>query len=109
LTLQPYRDRRGGLRPTRSNVLVSRHLWDPYQPDRNRRGVNQLPCEDPMAHCDDIFLGDYFSMQVSISRVYVLSASTHPRSRVLDDAGRPLHYQQQLLTVVRRHALRLGR
>jgi hypothetical protein len=62
-----------------------------------------------MPQCDDIFLGDYFSMQISKSRVSVLSASTHPRSGLSDDTGRPLHYQQQLLTVIGRKALRLGR
>jgi hypothetical protein len=41
--------------------------------------------------------------------VSVLSASTHPRSGLSDDTGRPLHYQQQLLTVIGRKALRLGR
>jgi hypothetical protein len=109
LTLQPFREQRRGLHPTRGNVLVSRHLWDPYQPGGTRNGVSQLPCEDPMPQCDDIFLGDYFSMQISKSRVSVLSASTHPRSGLSDDTGRPLHYQQQLLTVIGRKALRLGR
>jgi hypothetical protein len=80
LTLQPFREQRRGLHPTRGNVLVSRHLWDPYQPGGTRNGVSQLPCEDPMPQCDDIFLGDYFSMQISKSRVSVLSASTLPRS-----------------------------
>jgi hypothetical protein len=60
-----------------------------------------------MPRCDDIFLGDYFSMQISDSRVYVLSTSTRPRSRVRDDEGRRLHYQQQVLTTLRRGALRL--
>jgi hypothetical protein len=54
-----------------------------------------------------MFLGDYFSIQVSGSRVYLLSASTHPRSRVRGDNGRRLHYQQQVLTTVRRSALGL--
>jgi hypothetical protein len=109
LTLRPYRDRGRGLVPSRASLLVSRHLWDPYQPAGTRRGIRQLPCEDAMPSCDDIFLGDYFSMQVSRSRVYLLSASTHPRSSVRDDEGRPLHYQQQLLTTVRRSVLGLGR
>jgi hypothetical protein len=107
LTLQPYRDGSRGLERTRANLLVSRHLWDPYQPSATRGGVSQLPCEDATAHCDDVFLGDYFSMQVSRSRVYVLSASTHPPSSVRDDDGHRLHYQQQLLTTVDRDALGL--
>ena len=94
---------------TRGNLLVSRHLWDPYQPVGTRRGISQLPCESAMPECDDIFVGDYFSMQISRSRAYVLSASTHPRSVVRDDEGRRLHYQQQVLTTVRRGVLGLGR
>jgi len=109
LTVQPFRDGARGLRPTRSNLSISRHLWDPYQPAATRRGVSQLPCEEAMPSCDNIFLGDYFSLQISASRVYVLSASTHPRSGVRDDEGRPLHYQQQVLTTVRRGALGLAR
>jgi hypothetical protein len=109
LALRPYRDSARGLVPTRGNLLVSRHLWDPYQPAGTRRGISQLACESATPSCDDIFLGDYFSMQVSKSRVYLLSASTHPRSSVRDDEGRPLHYQQQILTTVRRGVLGLGR
>jgi hypothetical protein len=107
LTLQPYRDRADGLQPTRRNLLVSRHLWDPYQPGGTRGGLPQRACEDAAASCDDIFLGDYFSLQVSDHRVYVLSASTHPRSRVRGDDGRRLHYQQQVLTTVDRRRLGL--
>jgi hypothetical protein len=108
LTLQPFRDGPRGLTPTRGNLLVSRHLWDPYQPGGTRRGVSQLPCESAMPRCDDIFLGDYFSLQISRTRVSVLSASTSPRSGVRDDLGRPLHYQQQVLTTIRRRAVGLG-
>jgi hypothetical protein len=107
LTLQPFRDTARGLRRTRPNLLVSRHLWDPYQPGGTRGGVSQQACEDASASCDDIFLGDYFSMQVSARRVYALSASTHPRSSVVGDGGRRLHYQQQVLTTVSRHRLGL--
>jgi len=46
-------------------------------------------------------------MQVSRTRVYLLTTSTHPRSRVRGDDGRRLHYQQQLLTTVKRRHLRL--
>jgi photosystem II stability/assembly factor-like uncharacterized protein len=107
LTVQPFRSTHGRLVRTRHNLLASRHLWDPYQPAGTRRGVSQLPCESAMAQCDDIFLGDYFSMQISRSRVYVLSASTHPRSGVRGDHGHWLHYQQQVLTTIRRGPLGL--
>jgi hypothetical protein len=109
LTVQPFHDGDHGVSPTRGNLLISRHLWDPYQPAATRRGVSQLPCESAMPSCDDIFLGDYFSMQVSRSRVHILSASTHPASPVRDDAGRRLHYQQQVLTTVGRGVLGLAR
>jgi hypothetical protein len=107
LSLQAYRDGHGHLVRTTRNLLVSRHLWDPYQPGQTRGGLPQRACEDPTATCDDIFVGDYFSMQVSRSRVYLLSTSTHPRSRVRGDDGRWLHYQQQLLTTVQRPRLGL--
>jgi hypothetical protein len=107
LTLQPFHDGAHGLRATRSNLLVSRHLWDPYQPGGTRRGLRQQACEDATTECHNIFLGDYFSMQISGRRVYLLSASTHPRSRIRGDDGRRLHYQQQLLTTVARRNLGL--
>jgi len=107
LTLQPLHDGAHGLRATRRNLLVSRHLWDPYQPGGTRGGVRQQACEDAVVHCDNIFLGDFFSMQVSARRVYLLSVSTHPRSRVRGDNGRRLHYEQQVLTTVARRNLGL--
>jgi hypothetical protein len=107
LTLQPFHDGARGLHATRHNLLVSRHLWDPYQPGGTRGGIHQQACEDAVAHCDNIFLGDFFSMQVSGRRVYLLSVSTHPRSSVRGDGGRRLHYQQQLLTTVDRRNLGL--
>ena len=42
-------DRHGRLVPTTRNVLVSRHLWDPYQPGGTRGGLPQRACEDPTA------------------------------------------------------------
>jgi hypothetical protein len=107
LTLQPFRDHRGHLHRTGPNVSASRHLWDPYQPGQTRGGIRQVACESPEATCDDVFLGDYFSMQVSRRNVYVLSSSTYPPSRVRGDDGRRLHYQQQVLTTVSRHRLGL--
>jgi hypothetical protein len=107
LTLQPFHDGAHGLNATRRNLLVSRHLWDPYQPGGTRGGVRQQACEDASAQCDNIFLGDYFSMQISGRRVYLLSASTHPSSSVRGDNGRRLHYQQQVLTTVDRRDLGL--
>jgi hypothetical protein len=107
LTLQPFRDRADGLHTARGNVRVSRHLWDPYQPGGTRGGRPQRACEEATAQCDNIFLGDYFSMQVSGRRVYLLSTSTHSASRVRGDHGHRLHYQQQVLTTVDRRDLGL--
>jgi len=107
LTLQAYRDQGGILKPPGHNVMVSRQLWDPYQPGQTRDGLSQLACESPGAFCSDIFLGDYFSMQVSANNVYVLSSSTAPPSHVMGDDDDPIHYQQQVLTTVERRRLGL--
>ena len=107
LSVQAFHDGSTRLARRGHNALVSRHLWDPYQPGQTRDGLSQLACENPSDTCKDIFIGDYFSMQVSNSRVYVLSASTHPPSRVVGDDGRPLHYQQQVLTSIGRQHLGL--
>ena len=69
LTLQAYRDAGGKARAVGRDVLAPHHLWDPYQPGQTRGGISQLACEDPEPTCSNIFLGDYFSMQVSASRV----------------------------------------
>ena len=105
LTLQAYRDSGRTVRAVGRNVLASHHLWDPYQPGQTRGGISQLACEDPEPTCSNIFLGDYFSMQVSATRVYVLSTSTYPPSSVRADGGGRIHYQQQVLTTVSRRAL----
>lgn len=94
-----------GSRHPRGRSGPPRHLHRPEP--ANVPGRRQRACEDPTATCEDIFAGDYFSMQVSDSRVYVLSTSTHPRSSVLGDDARALHYQQQALTSVGRRHLRL--
>jgi len=107
LTLQAYRDLGSTLTPAGGNVLVSRHLWDPYQPGQTRGGISQLACESPSAGCQDIFIGDYFSLQVSALNIYVLSSSTFPPSRVIGDDGGQIHYQQQILTTVARNHLGL--
>ena len=108
LRLQAYRDTGGGLEPIGGNRLASRHLWDPYQPgSATRNGIRQVACERPSAVCTDIFIGDYFSMQISQRNVYVLSASTFPPSGVRADGGGQLHYQQQVLTTVQRKHLGL--
>jgi len=107
LTVQAYRDHEGALSAVGSNALVSKQLWDPYQPGQARGGLSQLACESPGATCTNIFIGDYFSMQLSDKNLYVLSSSTAPASLVLADGGGQIHYQQQLLTTVARKHLGL--
>ena len=107
LTVQAYRDHGGAVSAVGSNALVSRRLWDPYQPGQTRGGLSQLACESASATCTNIFVGDYFSMQVSDKNVYVLSSSTAPAPRVPADGGGQIHYQQQLLTTVARTHLGL--
>ena len=101
---QAYRDTGATVAPVGGNRLASKNLWDPYQPDGTRGGVTQRACESPGDPCTDIFLGDYFGLQVSAKRVYVLSSSTYYPSQVRGDDGRRLRYQQQVLTTVSRRA-----
>jgi hypothetical protein len=109
VSLQAFRD--GGLargpRRVGPNRRLSRHLWDPEQPAGKRGGVGQLACEESADPCDEIFIGDYFGLVVGPRRVHVLSASTHPASRVRADDGSRLHYQQQVLAEVSRARLGL--
>lgn len=105
LSLQGYRDTGKKVKKVGKNVLASEHLWDPNQPGQTRDGLKQLPCERPKADCDDIFIGDYFSMAVSQKNVYTMSSSTYYPSTVKGDDGSKIHYQQQLLTTVSRDEL----
>jgi hypothetical protein len=107
LRLQAYRDTGSDVTAIAGNRLASRHLWDPYQPGQTRDGIKQVACEKPTADCSDIFIGDYFSMQISGRNVYVLSSSTFPPSGVRADGGGQIHYQQQVLTTVQRRHLGL--
>jgi hypothetical protein len=107
VSLQAYRDDGRTLRRTGPNRRASRHLWDPEQPAGTRGGVGQRACEESADPCDEIFIGDYFGLVVGPRRVHVLSASTHPASRVRGDDGRRLHYQQQVLAEVPRRRLGL--
>lgn len=105
LTLQPYHDDGTKVRKVGRNVLASKHLWDPYQPGQTRDGIKQVACEKAKSDCDDIFIGDYFSMAISDTNVYTMSSSTHYPSSVIGDSGKPIYYQQQLLTTVKRSEL----
>lgn len=105
LTLQGFRDEGGSVKQVGHNVLASKHLWDPNQPGQTRDGIKQVACENPQADCQDIFIGDYFSMAISEQNVYTMSSSTSYPSKVKADGGGKIYYQQQLLTTVSRDAL----
>jgi hypothetical protein len=107
VSLQAYRDAGNALTPVGANARLSRALWDPEMPRQQRGGYVQLACEDPVADCDDVFIGDYFQLAISRRKVYVLSTSTHYPSRVAADDGRPIYYQQQILHTANRGPLRL--
>lgn len=107
-TVQAYRDRGSGLRPTSPNARVSSRLWDPNQPAQHRDGIGQLPCEDPEDPCGETFVGDYFGLAVTRHRVQVLSSSTAYPSPVRADEGGPIYYQQQVLASLPRGPLGLA-
>ena len=107
VSVQAYRDGRR-LRAVGGNARLSRHLWDPDQPGQLRAGLPQRACEDATTECDDVFIGDYFDVEVSRRAVYVLSTSTHyPGPGVRSDAGGPIRYQRAVLHTVGRERLGL--
>ncbi len=106
--VQGYRDTGRGLVATSRNVRVTRRPWDPEQPAQRRDGIGQLPCEDPEDPCNEIFVGDYFGLAVTPSRIQVLSSSTAYPSTVRADEGGRIHYQQQVLSTLPRAAVGLA-
>jgi hypothetical protein len=58
--------------------------------------------DDP---CTESFIGDYFGLAISATRVYALSVSTHYPSSVRADDGGPVYYQQQVLSTLKRSDL----
>jgi len=112
VSLQGYSDSgtAAGARPVGGNVNMSQFAWDPEQPAQKLGGLSQYPCAghtDPCANGRG-FIGDYFGLAISGTRVYTLSVSTHyPAQAVRADDGGPIYYQQQVLGSVTRAALGL--
>ncbi|MEP7178722.1 MAG: sialidase family protein [Pseudonocardiales bacterium] len=107
LTLQPMRDRNGVVDDVGGNRRISAQPWDPEQPTQRRGGLGQLACDAFDDPCTDIFIGDYFGLVVTPSRIAAMSVSTAEPSPTLSDSGQPIHYQQQVLATVARRDLGL--
>lgn len=103
-SLQAYKDSGAGALPVGSNVRISQFSWDPEQPGQHVGGLSQYPCaahQDPCPNGSG-FIGDYFGLAVSGSKIYALFVSTHYPSKVSADEGGAVYYQQQVLATVPR-------
>lgn len=108
VSAQGYRDGPTGLAAVDRNRRLSRDAWDPDEPRQLRQGLEQRPCEDPGPTCDEVFIGDFFALQVSATSVYVLSTTTHfPGPGARSDHGHPIYYQRAVLHTVPRDRLGL--
>lgn len=105
VSVQAYRDSGQGAVPVRGNVRASAFTWDPQNPAQHVGGLGQMACASHDDPCSLSFIGDYFGLAVSATRVYVFSVSTHYPSSVTADEGGPVYYQQQVLSTVSRSAL----
>jgi hypothetical protein len=104
-TLQVYRDNGSGAVPVGANIRFSSHTWDPENPAQHVGGLGQAACASHDDPCTSTFIGDYFGLAVSGTRVYGLFVSTHYPSAVRADEGGPVYYQQQVLASVARSDL----
>jgi hypothetical protein len=108
LSLQAFRDSGGGAVPVGSNVRASEFSWDPEQPGQTIDGIDQMACAGHTDPCvSNAFIGDYFGLAISDTRIYSLSVSTHYPSNVVGDGGAVVHYQQQVLGTIERSSLGL--
>ena len=105
VSVQAYRDAGQGAVPVGANVRASAFTWDPENPAQHVGGLGQIACASHNDPCRLTFIGDYFGIGVSATKVYVLSVSTHYPSSVTADEGGPVYYQQQVLSTVSRAAL----
>jgi hypothetical protein len=110
VSLQAYRDSGSGAVAVGGNVSMSTSLWDPNNPGQKVGGLSQYPCAGHSDPCPagTGFIGDYFGLAVSDTKVYTLSVSTHYPSGVTADGGGPVYYQQQVLGAASRAALGIG-
>jgi hypothetical protein len=113
ISLQPYKDRGtgAGAVPVGGNVRVSRFTWDPDQPQQVVGGLPQYPCAAHTFPCPtgSGFIGDYFGLAISATRIYTFGVSTHyPSATVTADGGGPVYYQDQVLGIVPRTVFGAG-
>ena len=102
VSVQGYKDlgTTAGAAREGSNVNISEFAWDPDQPAQKVDGISQYPCAGHRDPCPTGrgFIGDYFGLAMSATKVYTLSVSTHyPGPGVTADGGGPVYYQQQVL------------
>jgi hypothetical protein len=106
VSLQAFKDTGSGAVRVGPNVRVSEDTWDPEQPAQTIGGIDQMACaahEDPCT--TRAFIGDYFGIAISGTKVYSLAVSTHYPSGVTGDGGATVYYQQQVLGAVARAEL----
>lgn len=106
-SLQAYRDDGTGAVPVGANVRLSNFTWDPQNPAQHVDGIGQIACASHNDPCTESFIGDYFGVAISATRIYTLSVSTHYPSSTTADEGGPVYYQQQVLGSVDRSQLGL--
>jgi hypothetical protein len=104
-TLQTYTDRGSGAVRVGANVRFSSNTWDPENPAQHVGGIGQAACATHDDPCTETFIGDYFGLAISATRVYGLFVSTHYPSTVRADEGGPVYYQQQVLASAARSDL----
>jgi hypothetical protein len=112
VSLQAYKDSgtAAGAVPVGGNKRVSQSSWDPDQPAQKVDGLSQYPCAGHNDPCPTGrgFIGDYFGVAISSTRIYTLAVSTHYPSSVTADGGGPVYYQQQVLGKVPRSTFGAG-
>lgn len=108
-TVQAFRDTGSGAVKVGGNVRISEFTWDPEQPLQTIDGLDQMACAAHQNPCTTrSFIGDYFGLAVSATKVYAFFVSTHYPSAVIGDQGTPVHYQRQILATVARSDLGIG-
>jgi hypothetical protein len=104
-TLQAYADHGTGAVPAGANVRFSTFTWDPENPAQHVNGLGQAACVAHTDPCPLTFIGDYFGLAISATRIYGLFVSTHYPSTVPADEGGGVYYQQQVLASASRSDL----
>lgn len=105
VTVQGHHDAGPGAVSVKGNARLSAATWDPQNPAQHVGGLGQMACPSHDDPCTESFIGDYFGLVVSATKVYALSVSTHYPSDVIADKGGPVYFQQQVLSTVSRASL----